>query len=130
MMRFAILTHDHPFLHWDLLLEDGPACRTWRLLAEPAPGQTVAAQSLPNHRLHYLEYQGRVGGGRGTVTQWDTGTYATRVDLGQPDAATGVCVTLSGQRLRGRCVLVRHANGDWSATFSAGPSAHCAARHG
>ncbi len=27
--RFAILNHDHPFLHWDLLLEDGDRCRTW-----------------------------------------------------------------------------------------------------
>lgn len=33
--RFAILTHDHPFFHWDLLLEAGETCWTWRLVEGP-----------------------------------------------------------------------------------------------
>ena len=51
MPRFAILTHDHPFLHWDLLLEDGESCRTWRLLLEPAAGIAVQAERIADHRL-------------------------------------------------------------------------------
>jgi len=33
--RFAILTHDHPIFHWDLLLEAGETCWTWRLEERP-----------------------------------------------------------------------------------------------
>ena len=33
MPRFAVLTHDHPFLHWDFLLEDG-AAESYDRLAE------------------------------------------------------------------------------------------------
>jgi hypothetical protein len=75
MPRYAILTHDHPFPHWDFLLEWGDACRTWRLLAEPAPGHPIPAEPLPDHRLHYLDYEGPVSGNRGVVAQWDAGIY-------------------------------------------------------
>ncbi len=72
-MRFAILTHDHPFPHWDLLLEAGSFCRTWRLLSAPdAPGM-IAAEAIADHRRAYLDYEGPVSGGRGSVTQWDAG---------------------------------------------------------
>jgi hypothetical protein len=72
--RFVILTHDHPFLHWDLMLEDGDALTTFRLLQEPATGVAIAAEALAAHRKAYLNYEGPVSGGRGTVTQWDRGT--------------------------------------------------------
>src|SRR5437879_2020084 len=42
MRRFVILEHDHPQLHWDLMLEAGPALRTWRLSAPLAAGSFVA----------------------------------------------------------------------------------------
>src|SRR5205807_395991 len=44
MPRFVILEHDHPELHWDLMLEAGPVLRTWRLAAPPQPGRAVAAR--------------------------------------------------------------------------------------
>lgn len=75
MPRYVILTHDHPFPHWDLMLEDGGVLRTWRLLAEPAAGQVVRAEQLADHRLAYLDYEGPVSGGRGSVARWDHGTY-------------------------------------------------------
>jgi hypothetical protein len=75
MPRYVILTHDHPFLHWDLMLEDGGVLRTWRLLEEPAVGRTVPAEKLPDHRLAYLDYEGPVSGDRGNVVRWDYGTY-------------------------------------------------------
>jgi len=75
MPRFVILTHDHPFIHWDLMLEEGETLRTWRLLAEPATAEPIPAEPLPAHRLRYLDYEGPVSGNRGSVEQWDAGTY-------------------------------------------------------
>lgn len=73
--RYAILTHDQPFFHWDLLLEAGAVAWTWRLLDEPGPGREVRTERIGDHRLLYLNYEGPVSGNRGQVTRWDTGTY-------------------------------------------------------
>ena len=91
--RFAILTHDHPFFHWDLLLEAGEVAWTWRLLDEPGPDREVRAERIGNHRLLYLDYEGPVSGGRGWVTRWDAGTY--RILDETHDRLT---VQLTGQR--------------------------------
>jgi DNA-directed RNA polymerase subunit RPC12/RpoP len=80
MPRYVLLTHDHPFPHWDLLLEWGTACRTWRLLQAPVPGRVIAAEPLPDHRRHYLDYEGPVSGDRGTVARWDSGGFQTQVN--------------------------------------------------
>jgi hypothetical protein len=79
MPRYVILTHDHPFPHWDFMLEAEGVLRTWRLLAEPAARQSVPAERLADHRLAYLDYEGPVSGGRGSVARWDHGTYDTVV---------------------------------------------------
>jgi len=65
MPRFVILEHDWPRRHWDLLLEDGPVLRAWRLLAEPNAGFVVPAETNADHRLVYLDYEGPVSGDRG-----------------------------------------------------------------
>jgi hypothetical protein len=63
MPRYVILTHDHPFQHWDLMLEDGGVLRTWRLLAEPAVGQSVRAEVLrPSDRVSRFEVRSAAGG--------------------------------------------------------------------
>jgi hypothetical protein len=99
MPRFVILEHDHPYLHWDLMLEAGAVLRTWRLAAAPMPGESVAAEPLPDHRLMYLDYEGPVSNNRGHVQRWDWGNYEG--DLGGGD----IRVTLSGQRLSGEAML-------------------------
>lgn len=76
MPRYVVLTHDHPFLHWDLMLEQDGRLRTWRLLGEPQAGAVVAAESLPDHRIDYLDYEGPVSGGRGSVRRLEAGEYA------------------------------------------------------
>ena len=73
--RFAILRHDHPFLHWDLLLEAGPVALTWRLLRPPLQRELIAAESLPDHRLLYLDYEGPVSGNRGCVRRVAGGQF-------------------------------------------------------
>lgn len=75
MPSFVVLEHDHPIIHWDLMLDTGGALRTWRLNALPQDGLTTDCQSLPDHRRDYLEYEGPVSGGRGYVTRVIAGQY-------------------------------------------------------
>lgn len=81
--RFAILLHDHPWWHWDFLLEDGDYARCWRLLRTPRGGEPIAAEELAPHRLLYLDYEGPVGNGRGIVERVDGGTY--QLTASQPE---------------------------------------------
>ena len=106
MPRFAVLTHDHPYLHWDFLLEAGGALRAWRLAAPPA--HAIDATALPDHRLMYLDYEGPVGGGRGTVTRWDGGTYA--VERWGPER---IELILDGDQICGPIRLVHIDGTEW-----------------
>lgn len=73
--RFVILEHDHPYLHWDLLLEEEFSARTWRLLRKPCLGEPIGAERLADHRLMYLDYEGVVSGDRGSVKRFLAGTW-------------------------------------------------------
>jgi hypothetical protein len=106
MPRYVILTHDHPFLHLDLLLEDGDHLRAWQLLREPEDGVPIPAQPLPDHRLHYLDYEGPVSNGRGTVVRWDHGEYE-RIDAGDDELR----LMLRGARGFARAVCRNTAEG-------------------
>ncbi|VAX40959.1 hypothetical protein MNBD_PLANCTO02-1162 [hydrothermal vent metagenome] len=75
MPRFVILTHDHPFLHWDFMLEGDTALHTWRLLKTPGSAHEIAAEQLPDHRLIYLDYEGAISNNRGTVERFDAGGF-------------------------------------------------------
>ncbi len=103
MPRFAILQHEGPEgLHWDLLLETGSVLRAWALPQPPAPGVELAARGLPDHRPLYLDYEGPISGGRGTVTAWDRGNYRC---LRESDAE--LAIEFSGGKLRGGATLRR-----------------------
>jgi hypothetical protein len=109
MPRFVILEHDHPRLHWDLMLEHGDVLRTWRLAESPrADGADVPAEPSFDHRPLYLDYEGPVSGDRGTVRRWDHGTYTVVEDNG--DSLT---IQFVGERLRGLLVLRRTGEGAW-----------------
>jgi hypothetical protein len=109
MPRFAILSHDHPFPHWDLLLEENDVCRTWRLLSSIDSAKVIAAEQMFDHRLMYLDYAGPISGGRGHVTQWDRGTYE-RLDE-QDDSCM---VRLTGDRWQGLIRLTSVDGVNWS----------------
>jgi hypothetical protein len=94
MPRFVVLEHDHPFLHWDLMLEAAGALRTWRL-ADPPTGP-VSAEPLPDHRVEYLDYEGPVSGDRGQVRRWDAGMYEMVEQSSQAPR-----LIFHGQRLKG-----------------------------
>jgi DNA polymerase Ligase (LigD) len=113
MPRFVILEHDHPFLHWDLMLESGDVLRTWRLLERPVPGAAIRAEALGEHRKIFLDYEGPVSGQRGTVKRWDEGTFEWET------RGTGqLAVRLEGQTLRGMVSLTRSVAGEWSFVLS------------
>ena len=106
MPRFALLEHTgHPDdpagRHYDLLLEDGAACRTWRLSAIPAAGgPAVVATPLPPHRLAWLDTEAaEVSGGRGCARRVDAGGYEWLDDSPADDA---VAIRLAGGLLQGR----------------------------
>ncbi len=113
MPRYVILEHDHPARHWDFMLECGDVLRTWRLAAPPAPGGSVAAEPSFDHRRAYLDYEGPVGGNRGTVTRWDAGTFSWE------EAGEGVAVCLAGARLRGRARVEPDGAGGWRLALEA-----------
>ena len=96
MPRFVILNHDHPFPHFDLMLEAGSKLRTWRLLGLPTDVREIRAEPLGDHRIDYLEYEGPVSGGRGRVIRWDAGSYGIR-----GESAEKLTVQLAGSRCRG-----------------------------
>jgi len=109
MPRFVILEHDHPVLHWDLMLETGEALKTWRLAGPPTTGLRIAALYLAEHRRDYLDYEGPVSGGRGSVKRWDRGVY------GALDQSHGrLMCTLEGNRLRGVVELRQVEADQWT----------------
>jgi hypothetical protein len=109
MPRYVILEHDHPQLHWDVLLEAGAVLRAWRLAGPPRPGGTVAATANFDHRLFYLDYEGPVSGGRGRVRRWDAGQFTW-----EAADADRVAVRLDGGQVRGLAVLEKTGEDSWT----------------
>lgn len=110
MPRFSLLEHtaapdDPAGRHYDLLLEDGESCRTWRLSAIPiAGGEPVAATPIAPHRLAWLDHiDGPVSGNRGHAACVDAGMFTWLT--GEEAQAAAVCVRLGGARLDGELAI-------------------------
>jgi hypothetical protein len=108
MPRFVVLAHDWPAPHWDFLVEAGGVLRAWRLLAEPKADTEITAEPNADHRLLYLDHEGAVSGGRGSVVRWDAGCAEWAES--EPDR---VQVELRGVKLAGRATILRSAMGGW-----------------
>ena len=77
--RFAVLHHSLPHCaergsHWDILLEQPPilgdGLKTFEICVPPeAWGKPSIARQLPDHRHHYLDYEGPLSGNRGYVAR-------------------------------------------------------------
>jgi DNA polymerase ligase (LigD)-like protein len=102
MPRFVILEHHWNGVHWDLMLEVEGRLRTWALDAPIEMKVDVPARALPDHRMDYLDYEGEVSGGRGTVRRWDRGEYEVL-----EWAPERVRVKLMGAQLVGDAELLR-----------------------
>ncbi|MGE3820644.1 MAG: DNA polymerase ligase N-terminal domain-containing protein [Isosphaeraceae bacterium] len=79
MPRFALLEHRWNGVHWDFMLErpETGTLRTWAIDAPIEPERELPARALADHRLDYLDYEGEVSGGRGSVRRVDRGEYTT-----------------------------------------------------
>jgi hypothetical protein len=112
MPRYVILEHDHPYLHWDLMLELDGVLRTWRLLRTPVRAKKIPAEPIGDHRLMYLDYEGPVDRNRGAVTRWDAGDYGF-------DERTEKLwrVHVAGHRLRGALALYCDREAAWWAEY-------------
>lgn len=127
MPRFVIHRHEVPSTfgrpsHWDVMLEEDPTPRegqhqgdagdtghelgllTWAVERLPIGMERVPARRLDNHRREYLDYEGPVSGGRGSVCRWDAGTV-TWLERG----GDFVRVRVVGARWRGIISLRREA---------------------
>ena len=116
--RFVVLRHEPGVagpseLHWDLMLEFGGSLRTWALKSEPCVGAAIPADELPRHRSDYLDYEGPVSRGPGTVRRLDRGSFEVIQD--SPENLT---VELHGELLVGRLQLTLDStNQRWMACF-------------
>ena len=110
MPRFVLLEHRWNGVHWDLMFETAPGglMPTWAIDAPVVPGRDLPARRLADHRAAYLDYEGEISGGRGTVRRVDRGVY-------EPLAWTDdlVRVRLEGAQLVGLAVLRRAVVGTW-----------------
>lgn len=121
MPRFVILEHtgapdDPAGLHYDLLLEAGVACRTWRLATIPEPdGPPVPAVELPPHRLAWLDHEaGSVSGGRGIARRIVAGHYEVAAgDATDVMTATRLAILVTSA---GRTLRIDLSAGAWSMT--------------
>ncbi|MDG3006007.1 DNA polymerase ligase N-terminal domain-containing protein [Paludisphaera mucosa] len=100
--RFVLLEHRRDGIHWDLMLERDGVLKTWALDAPPSPGAEATARPLPDHRAAYLDYEGPISGGRGSVRRVDGGVY---VPIEWADDR--VRVRLEGRQLVGELRLTK-----------------------
>ncbi|HMP04137.1 MAG TPA: DNA polymerase ligase N-terminal domain-containing protein [Gemmatales bacterium] len=116
MKRFVILAHDWPTPHYDFLLEAEGCLKAWRLATPPLPHTDQHVEAGSDHRLVYLDYEGPVSGGRGTVTRWDHGTYTGQL------APPPLTLQLAGARLRGLVRLEPQAGSTWRLRWQPDPA--------
>lgn len=108
MPRFAILEHNHPDLHWDLMLELEDTLKTFKLSSPPAYNTTMQIKLQPDHRKLYLDYEGPISGDRGSVTRWDFGTFEWLMQ-----EEHHMKVQLSGNKLTGVAELSLTTQDQW-----------------
>ncbi len=117
MPRYTILTHDHPFEHWDFLLDPGEEglLRTWRILKTPDESGAIPAQLQPDHRRIYLDYSGPISGNRGSVAIWDQGEY--ELVGGAELLGESMRMECRGRRLSGEIRLQRVRESEWEYSY-------------
>jgi hypothetical protein len=115
---FVVLQHDTSspdtpsaarLVHWDFLIEQPGQERlpTWRLTANPLTSRApIPAERLSDHRRAYLEYEGAIPGGRGTVCRLDRGSAILEHLEGDELRAT-----VRGAALAGHIEITRDASG-------------------
>jgi hypothetical protein len=85
------------------MLEKNGALLTWSIndiLPLRKSGSVSAAVRLPNHRIDYLAYQGKISRGRGSVKIFDKGNYSF---IGR---CAAILLRLNGKIIKGNYCMV------------------------
>ena len=112
-LRFVVQKHDARRLHYDFRLEtkDG-VLKSWAVPKGISldPKVKRLAVMTEDHPLDYLLFEGVIPKGNygaGTVIVWDTGSYSTDEELSDQLQNGKITISLSGQKLKGRYLLIR-----------------------
>jgi bifunctional non-homologous end joining protein LigD len=112
-MRFVVQKHDARRLHYDFRLQTKEGVlKSWAVPKGLSldPKVKRLAVMTEDHPLDYLLFEGVIPQGNygaGTVIVWDTGTYSTDKELSDQLQNGKIIITLSGQKLKGRYLLIR-----------------------
>src|SRR5262249_53939714 len=116
--RFVVQRHRARRLHYDFRLEVNGVLVSWAVPKGPTLDPKVRRIAIPteDHPLEYYDFEGVIPQGEyggGDVIVWDRGTWAPSetADPAKALAAGELHFDLSGQKLRGRFVLVRTGSG-------------------
>ncbi|MGH3408266.1 MAG: DNA polymerase ligase N-terminal domain-containing protein [Streptosporangiaceae bacterium] len=112
--RFVVQRHRARRLHYDLRFEIGGVLVSWAVPKGPTldPNVRRIAIHVEDHPIEYLNFEGVIpagGYGGGDVIVWDRGTWEPHEtdDPAGAVAAGEFHVDITGEKLRGRFILVR-----------------------
>jgi bifunctional non-homologous end joining protein LigD len=112
--RFVVQRHRARRLHYDLRFEIDGVLVSWAVPNGPTldPAVKRLAVHVEDHPIEYLEFEGVIPAGEyggGDVIVWDLGTWEPHAtdDPAAAVAAGELHVDVTGQKLRGRLILVR-----------------------
>ena len=111
-MKFVVQKHDARRLHYDFRLETKEGVlKSWAVPKGFSldPKVKRLAVMTEDHPLDYLLFEGVIPQGNygaGTVIVWDSGTYSTDKKLTDQLQNGKIIITLSGQKLKGRYLLI------------------------
>ncbi|MDR2986828.1 MAG: hypothetical protein LBV34_18520 [Nocardiopsaceae bacterium] len=112
--RFVVQRHRARRLHYDLRFEIDGVLVSWAVPNGPTldPAVKRLAVHVEDHPIEYLDFEGVIPSGEyggGDVIVWDLGTWEPH-ETDDPAAAVAageLHVDVSGEKLRGRLILVR-----------------------
>jgi bifunctional non-homologous end joining protein LigD len=112
--RFVVQRHRARRLHYDLRFEIDGVLASWAVPRGPTldPNVRRIAVHVEDHPIEYLEFEGIIPRGEyggGDVIVWDIGTWEPH-ETDDPAAAVAageLHADVSGQKLRGRLILVQ-----------------------
>ncbi|MGI9007459.1 MAG: DNA polymerase ligase N-terminal domain-containing protein [Streptosporangiaceae bacterium] len=112
--RFVVQRHRARRLHYDLRFEIDGVLVSWAVPNGPTldPAVRRLAVHVEDHPIEYLDFEGVIPSGEyggGDVIVWDLGTWEPHAtdDPAAAVAAGELHVDVTGEKLRGRLILVR-----------------------